>query len=164
MSEAALPLLQRQLRDFGVGAILAIIVATVAFVAVRNTELAARQIDLATRTATALAGGGAPLPTVQGVLVSPPVPSPKHPYLHQRKIRDDGATWHALVADPVHPAHKLYYDAATRFDATGAVAELMRDGTGRAIAALPACPAGTVATPATPCPIAIGASSFLVNS
>ena len=56
------PVVQRQLRDFGVGALAAIIIATVAFVAVRNKELAARQIDVATRAVDALVIGKAPLP------------------------------------------------------------------------------------------------------
>jgi ABC-type sugar transport system permease subunit len=143
-----MPVLQRQLRDFGVGAILAIIVATVAFVAVRNTELASRQIALAQRTAAAVAAGQAPLPTVDSAIVSPPTPSKKHAYLLQRQIRDASGAWRPLVADPAEPLSKLFYDAANRFDRTGALAELMPDGTGRALAAMPYCAAGARPGPA----------------
>src|SRR5690349_12460709 len=87
--------LQRQLRDFAVAATLAIIVATCAFVAVRNTELEARQTDLAVRTATALANGRVPLPTVHGAVIGPAVPSKKHPYLRRRMVQET-AGWREL--------------------------------------------------------------------
>jgi len=155
MSESSytrVPVLQRQLRDFGVGAILAILIATIAFVAVRNTELAARQIGLAKRAALALANRQAPVPTVQTVLVSAPVASKKHAYLHQRQIKTSlQPQWLPLVADPDRPEHKLYYDAANRFDRDHVLAELMRDGTGRAVAAELACDMKQT----TECPIAI---------
>ena len=138
-SGTRVPMLQRQLRDFGVGAILAIIVATVAFVAVRNTELASRQIDLAERTAAAIATNQAPLPTVDSAIVSPPIASKKHAYLLQRQIRDANGAWHPLIADAANPLNKLFYDAANRFDHAGKLAELMPDGTGRALAATSFC-------------------------
>jgi ABC-type sugar transport system permease subunit len=140
------PVLQRQLRDFGVGAIAAIIIATIAFVAVRNTELASRQIGLARRAASAIATNQAPVPTVTSALVTPSIASKKHAYLHQRQIRESTApAWRALVADASYPLNKLFYDAANRSDQLrtgshdGAYAELLRDGTGRAIAAVRAC-------------------------
>jgi ABC-type sugar transport system permease subunit len=147
-SYTRVPVLQRQLRDFTVVASFAILIATVAFVAVRNTELAARQIDLAERTAQALAEGRTALPAVHGVLVTQATPSKKHPYLRHRKILEPGvdaprAPWRhlggAASSTPTRADDKLFYDAATRFDRDGEYAEMMKDGSGRAIAATPAC-------------------------
>lgn len=139
------PVLQRQLRDWGVGALLALLIATVAFVAVRNKELARRQIDIAMRAVESLEQGKEPLPAVRGALVSPPTASKKHPYLRQRQILEADGTWRPLVADAARPDNKLFYDAANRFDRTGALAELMPDGSGRALAAKRTC---NVAVPA----------------
>jgi len=127
-----------QLRDFAIGAALAILIATIAFVAVRNNELAAHQLDLASRAAAAIAAGR-PLPDVRAVLVSAPTPSAKHPYLRQRQIFSGGA-WRPLVAGG-HLDDKLIYDAANRYDHAPmpiGFSELLRDGTGRAIAVVPA--------------------------
>jgi len=127
-----------QLRDFAIGAAIAILIATIAFVAVRNKELAARQLDLATRAATAIAEGR-PLPDVHAVLVSRPTPSAKHAYLRQRQIFSEGK-WRPLVAGG-HVDDKLIYDAANRYDHAPlpvGFSELLRDGTGRAIAVVPA--------------------------
>jgi ABC-type sugar transport system permease subunit len=154
--------IQRQLRDFGVGALVAIIIATVAFVAVRNKELAARQIDIASRAADALLASKAPLPTVHGAIVSAATPSKKHPYLRQRRILEEpGTTWRVLGGSGAKPDDKLFYDAATRFDRDGGIplGELMPDGTGRAIVARPACDAATASTATAPCPIAIAITS-----
>ncbi|MDQ3370437.1 MAG: hypothetical protein M3680_33875, partial [Myxococcota bacterium] len=90
-------LVVRQLRDFAFGAVIAIVIATVAFVAVRNHELAARQLDQATRAIAALAEDRAPLPGVHAAVVGAAVPSPTHPYLRHRQVRD-GGTWRPLVA------------------------------------------------------------------
>ncbi|HUS28658.1 MAG TPA: sugar ABC transporter permease [Kofleriaceae bacterium] len=166
--------LQRQMRDFAIFATLALIVATTAFVAVRNTELAARQIDLAQRTADALAHSRVPLPTVHGAVIGPAIPSKKHPYLRRRMILEvtgwrelGGAVGPATSgghdvrnadassdADAVRLADdKLFYDAARRFDRTGPFAELMPDGSGRAIAAVAATDDGEVqAVPGRPRP------------
>jgi ABC-type sugar transport system permease subunit len=145
--------LQRQLRDFAIVATLSIIVATCAFVAVRNTELATRQIDLAVRTADAVAHERVQLPTVHGALIGPAKASKKHPYLRRRQILE-GANWREL-GSASNAEDKLFYDAATRFDRSGPYAELMPDGTGRAIAAIQA-PSGRVAiaitSPAAPAP------------
>ncbi|MBA3395672.1 MAG: hypothetical protein H0T89_23715, partial [Deltaproteobacteria bacterium] len=154
----------RQLRDFAFGAALAIVIATVAFVAVRNHELAERQLAHANRAVTALADGRAPLPDVHAVVVGAAVPSKAHPYLRHRPVRDTRG-WRPLVAGG-SPNDKLFYDAASRFDRTvgaaraaidreaatiaargddpvrarelaGAFSELLPDGSGRAIAVLP---------------------------
>jgi ABC-type sugar transport system permease subunit len=127
-----------QLRDFAIGAAIAILIATIAFVAVRNKELAERQLGLAARAATAIAEGRA-LPDVHAVLVSAPTPSAKHPSLRQRQIFEGGA-WRPLVAGG-HEDDKLIYDAANRFDHAPlpiGFSEQLRDGTGRAIAVVPA--------------------------
>jgi ABC-type sugar transport system permease subunit len=152
--------IQRQLRDFGVGALVAIIIATVALVAVRNKELAARQIDVAARAVDALTAGKAPLPTVHGAIISAATPSKKHPYLRQRRILEEpGTTWRVLGGVGAKADDKLFYDAATRFDREGglAVGALMPDGTGRAIVARSACDAAATATKPNnaACPIAI---------
>jgi ABC-type sugar transport system permease subunit len=167
-SGTRVPVLQRQLRDFAVVAVAAIVIATIAFVAVRNTELAERQIDLARRSAQALTEGRAALPTVHGALVSAATPSKKHPYLRHRKILDEpGAAWRHLGGSsssaPARAGDKLFYDAATRFEQLhrGELAELMRDGSGRALAVKAACAhagqsscalAVAVTSPARPAP------------
>jgi len=124
----------RQLRDFVLGSALAVIIATCAFVAVRNRELAAKQIDLASRAADAIAEGQAPLPTVHAVLVGDAVPSTKNPYLRQREVKD-GDEWRPLTAGGSFD-DKLFYDAASRFERQGRqpFKELLKDGSGCAIA------------------------------
>ncbi|MBA3456256.1 MAG: sugar ABC transporter permease [Deltaproteobacteria bacterium] len=146
-----------QLRDFAIGAALALLIATIAFVAVRNKELAERQLDLSTRAAIAMASGRA-LPDVHAVLVSTPTPSAKHPYLRQRRIFD-GESWRPLVAGS-HAEAKLIYDAANRFDQlpfpyglpfSSGFSELLRDGTGRAVTVVPArTPGAQLAIAVTP--------------
>jgi ABC-type sugar transport system permease subunit len=140
----------RQLRDFGLGSLVAIIIAVCGFVAMRNTELAHQQIELATRAATAIASDRAPLAGVHAVLVGDAAPSKKHPYVRHRQVRD-GDVWRSLTMGG-SPDDKLFYDAATRFDRQGAFAELLRDGSGRAIAARPSGKAIAIAVtpPARP--------------
>lgn len=136
--------LRSQLRDFAAAAILSVLFASCAFVAVRNKELAERQIDLASRSAVALAKGEAALPTVAGVVISPATPSARHPYLRHRQINGRDLT----------PDEKPLYDAANRFDREGAYEELLQDGSGRAIAARPAAEGVVIAitSPARPAP------------
>jgi hypothetical protein len=140
----------RQLRDFAIGALVAVIIATCAFVAVRNTELRGKQIELATRAVTAIVEGKAAVPGVHGVLVGDSAPSKKHALLRQRQVLD-GGTWRALTSQG-SPDDKLFYDAASRIERyrvdpqialvlerTGLArgtpfVELLRDGSGRAIA------------------------------
>jgi len=141
----------RQLRDFAVVAVLALIIATAAFVAVRNNELAARQIALAERAAAALRDHAELPPTVNAVIVSAATPSPRHPFLRKRQV---------LVGDRWQPLQdKLLYDAAMRFDREGAVSELLGDASGRALVArctvdTRPCPRIAVAltSPARPAP------------
>jgi ABC-type sugar transport system permease subunit len=117
----------RQLRDFLVAGIIAIVIASAAFVGVRNRDLEARQLDLATRSAEAIATSKDALPTVHAEIVSDPKVSKKHPYLRRRQIggRPLGAG----------PDDKLFYDAANRFTRSGPFEELLPDGSGRAIVA-----------------------------
>lgn len=150
-----LPLVGRQLRDFAVGAVCALVIATCAFVGVRNRELAARQIDLAQRSAADLAAGHETLPTVHGGIVSAATASSQHPYIRHRRLRE-GHTWRVLAGGSAAQRQlddKLIYDAANRF--TGApFAELLDDGTGRAIAATgrPDAVAIAITSPAAPAP------------
>lgn len=135
-----------QLRDFAVGAALALLVATVAFVAVRNRELIDRQLERATRALDAVALGQEPLPDVHAVVVGPATVSEKHTFLRRRQVFDrhsysTAPEWRPLAANH-GPDDKLFYDAATRFERTGAFGELIPDGSGRALAAR-AVPAGS---------------------
>src|SRR6185312_15808747 len=66
--------LHRQLRDFAVAGAFAIVIASVAFVAVRNREVIERQFDLADRSALAVSEDREPLPTVHGAIVGPSTP------------------------------------------------------------------------------------------
>ena len=125
----------RQLRDFAFGTLIALVIAVSGFVAMRNHELAARQLDLATRAVEAIATDRSPLPSVHAVLLGAATPSQRHPFLRHRQVRD-ATGWRPLVAGG-SPDDKLFYDAATRFERTGAFAELLRDGSGRALAARP---------------------------
>src|SRR5690606_36333285 len=104
----------RQLRDFAVGAIIALLIATAAFVAVRNRELAAKQVDLAQRSAHAVAEGRPPMPNVHTVLVEPAVPSAKHAFLSRRWVMEDGRC--RTLGAGKSPDDKLFYDAAARHD------------------------------------------------
>ncbi|MBL9018649.1 MAG: hypothetical protein JNL83_30970, partial [Myxococcales bacterium] len=121
MTSAAQPLpprkLGEQLRDFVVAAAVCILIASAAFVGVRNRELAARQIDLADKAAEALAEGRA-LPDVHAVIVGKAVPSKQRPYLRTRSVKEPGGAWRPLAAGaPGATADdKLFYDAATRFE------------------------------------------------
>jgi arabinogalactan oligomer/maltooligosaccharide transport system permease protein len=129
----------RQLRDFAVVSALCILIASAAFVGVRNRELAARQLELADRAAAAVAVGRA-LPDVHAVIVGPAAPSPKRPYLKTRQIRDAGGAWRPLAAGtPGATADdKLFFDAATRFELAGTLPrKLLPDGSGRALAVVP---------------------------
>jgi ABC-type sugar transport system permease subunit len=131
--------LVRQLRDFAVGAALAIVIATVAFVAVRNKELAATQIERADRGIEAVANDRVPLPDVHAVVVGAATPSPNHPYLRRRDVQE-GATVRPL-ASGAGPDDKLFYDAANKIERLAAdgkpahFAILLPDGSGRALAA-----------------------------
>jgi len=119
----------RQLRDFSVGAALCILIASAAFVGVRNRELATRQRSLADRAAAEIAEGRT-LPDVRAVIVGPATPSPKRPYLKSRQI-SDGAGWRPLTATAAgaSPDDKLFYDAATRYEReTSARSPVRRDG------------------------------------
>jgi ABC-type sugar transport system permease subunit len=145
VTEATAADMRRQLRDFAVAALLAIALASVAFVAVRNRDLIEHQLELADRSAIALADGRDALPTVHAAIVSAATASPSHPYLRHRRIFDGGSerllAGHVIEAMSAWPVDhdKLFYDAATRFEHDGGFAELLHDGTGRAIAARRAC-------------------------
>ena len=148
----------RQLRDFAVGAAVCILIASAAFVGVRNRELADRQRALADRAAEAVAEGRA-LPDVHAVIVGVATPSKKRSYLKTRQIKD-GGVWRALTATaPGATADdKLFYDAATRFERSpeldASFTELLSDGSGRAIAVRPAKDglAMAITRPAHPAP------------
>jgi ABC-type sugar transport system permease subunit len=162
MSESSytrVPVLQRQLRDFLVAAVVGVLIASTAFVVVRNRELAERQLALANRAVETIAAGREAL-GVHGVLVGPATASPKHPYLRHRRIREAaaGSAWRVLAGDGHGTADdKLFYDAATRFERTqpaGTVVEMLPDS-GRAIAAVRADSgdiAVAVTAPASPAP------------
>ncbi len=149
----------RQLRDFAFGAALAILIATVAFVAVRNKELAASQIERADNSIQALIAGRVPLPDVHAVVVGAAEPSAKHSFLRRRQVIDAG-TQRPLSVDG-SPDDKLFYDAANRaerLEAAGKHAvfsELLPDSSGRAIAVIKIAPARiavAVTPPARPAP------------
>jgi ABC-type sugar transport system permease subunit len=141
----AADLLRRQLRDFGVAALLAIVVISTAFVAVRNRELASGQIELASRAVTAIAStpsAAAPIetvpPGVHAVVVGPATASTARPYLRRREVVDErgGSSTgrRELGGASAGADDKLFYDLASRIERDGGVAELLPDGSGRAIA------------------------------
>jgi ABC-type sugar transport system permease subunit len=145
----------RQLRDFAVGAALCILIASAAFVGVRNRELAQRQRALAERAAAEIAEGRT-LPDVRAVIVGPATPSPKRSYLKTRQI-NDGTGWRPLTAGAPGATSddKLFYDAATRFDLAVPVSPgLLPDGSGRALAVrrIPQGLAMALTAPAHPAP------------
>ncbi|MGE5186216.1 MAG: carbohydrate ABC transporter permease [Acidobacteriota bacterium] len=151
----ALPVVGRQLRDFAVGAVCALVIATTAFVGVRNRELAARQTALAERTTAALAAGHDAPPGVHGGVVAAATASPKRPYLRHRRVDDAGVS-RVLGGASAQPDDKLFYDAANRVAREHhAFAELLPDGSGRALAAAPAAHGGVavaLTAPARPAP------------
>ncbi len=105
----------RQLRDFAITAFIALLIATAAFVAVRNRELAARQVELATRALDAVSAGRPTPPDVHAAIVSEARPSAKHPTLRRREVMDASSRWRPLAAGG-SPDDKLIYDAAARLD------------------------------------------------
>jgi ABC-type sugar transport system permease subunit len=129
----------RQLRDFAFGAAIAILIATVAFVAVRNKELAALQLDRAARGIETVLADRTPLPDVHAVVVGAAQPSSKYTFIRRRDVLEAGA-WR-LLGSGAGADDKLFYDAANRIERlardhkTPSFAELIPDGTGRAIAA-----------------------------
>lgn len=152
-SYTRVPVLGRLLRDFLVAGVLAIVIASAAFVGVRNRELAARQIDLASRSADAVANGRDALPTVHAAIVSEPRVSTKHPYLRRRTIHE-GVKARVLGAEPHDADDKLFYDAANRAQQGVTVSELLPDGSGRALVAkkTPGGIAIAITAPAAPEP------------
>jgi len=112
--------LGRQMRDFVVVAILAILIATCAFVVVRNTELTSHQIALADRAIDTIHDSRAP--SAHAVVVGPATASRKHPFLRKRQVFDRGI-WRPLT-------DKQLYDMATRYERQGEIAELTADGRG----------------------------------
>ena len=142
--------LRPQLRDFFAAAVVAVLIASCAFIAARNTELADQQLDLATRAAQTLARGDAAMPTVTGALLTAAAATPAHPYLRHREVVMPGGTHRPLRTD-----EKPLYDAANRAERTGAFAEMLPDSSGRALAAQPAGAAGiavAITSPARPAP------------
>lgn len=141
-----------QLRDFAVAMLLAIVIASAAFVAVRNTELAERQLAIATHATVEVVAGRDPLPGSHVVLVGPATPNKTRAFLKQRNIKELGAdaTWQPLTAGVVDG--KLFYDAANRADRGEAISELLRDGSGRGlvVARLQAGEPGVVVIALTP--------------
>jgi ABC-type sugar transport system permease subunit len=107
----------RQLRDFAIAGFIALLIATAAFVAVRNRELSARQVELATRSLDAVVAGRPTPPDVHAVIVSAARPSEKHPTLRRREVLEWPAStgWRPLAAGG-SPDDKLIYDAAARLD------------------------------------------------
>jgi ABC-type sugar transport system permease subunit len=139
--------LHAQLRDFAIAAIVAIAIASAAFVSARDRDVIDHQLLLAQRSAAALAAGTQPLTSSRGGLVGPAIASHDHAYLKHRQIRAPGGTWHRLD-------DKLIYDAATRFEREHTATWLLADGTGRAVAIVPAGDALAIAItePARPAP------------
>ena len=153
------PSVAKQLRDFVFASAIALVIASCAFVAVRNHELATRQLDLAARAVNRVRGASAGdgvatahpvVPGVHAVIIGDAKPSPRYPYLHRRQVDDGG--WRDLAAS--HGDDKLFFDAATRFDRTGAFAELLPDGSGRAMCAVSSAYGIAIAVtePARPAP------------
>ncbi len=145
----------RQLRDFSVAAAVALVIASAAFVGVRNRELGDHARALADRAAAEIAQGRT-LPDVHAVIVGPATASAKRPYLKARKI-DDGSGWRPLTAGAAGATadDKLFYDAAARFDRTLTDdTELLSDGSGRALAVrrVPRGVAMALTPPAHPAP------------
>ncbi|HEY0251313.1 MAG TPA: sugar ABC transporter permease [Kofleriaceae bacterium] len=120
----------RQLRDFAVAALLSMIIASAAWVSARNRDVIAQQLELAQRSADAIAHHTEPLATVHGGIVGPATASSEHPYLRHRAILVGGQYWMPL-------RDKIIYDAASRFERDPKLgAQLLTDGTGRAIAVM----------------------------
>ena len=140
----------RQLRDFALAAAVAIIIASIAFIAVRNTELAANQMALASRAAAAVAENRA-LPELHAVIVGVAASNAKRPYLRERQVTENGKQ--RPLSATAGADDKLFYDAANRFERaklTTAMVEMLTDGSGRAIAVRPARAPGSLAIAVTP--------------
>jgi ABC-type sugar transport system permease subunit len=149
--------MRRHLRDFGLGALAAIVIATVAFVAYRNHELVDRQTRHANAAVTDAMTGRTAMPGSRAVFVSRATPSTKHSFLSRRTIAPAGGplVWRPLTPGS-DPDAKLLYDTATRLEkiTPARIVELLPDGTGRAIAAASAADHIVIAitAPARPAP------------
>jgi ABC-type sugar transport system permease subunit len=152
VNTGAYDLAPRQLRDWAIAAVFATTVAIACFVGHRNHELRARQLALAAQAADAVADGREPpAGTLAAGVVGAATPSKHYAFLRQRTVTIEGHT-RALGGAHAPATDKLLYDAAQRFDRSGAYLEIMSDGSGRAVAAV-AARHGTaigVATPASP--------------
>jgi ABC-type sugar transport system permease subunit len=126
------------LRDWAIGATAALVMATVVFVGFRNRELTERQRGAARDAAAALARGGKPVGDIEVAgVVSAARPSQRHPFLRQRTVVI-GSRARPLGGSHAAPGDKLLYDAAGRFDRSGAFDDWVSDGSGRAVAAVAA--------------------------
>ncbi len=157
--------MRRHLRDFGLGALAAFIIVTVAFVAFRNHDLVERQTRAANAVVSDALGGRTAMPGSRAVFVSRATPSTKHSFLRRRSMAPAGGplVWRPL-APGSDPDAKLLYDTATRLDRAAAssgsrttparIVELVPDGSGRAIAADHAADHIVIAitAPASPAP------------
>ncbi len=166
MSDPRGPVVQRQLRDFVAAAVVALAIATAAFVSERNGELADHQLDLAARAMQQIVATHTEVPSAHAAIVEPAIASSKHPFLRHRRAFD-GTQPRLLGAGPDKSGErptrsaaegaaevdksgerptrsaaeggaevddKLLYDAANRVERIGAFAELLPDGSGRALA------------------------------
>jgi ABC-type sugar transport system permease subunit len=123
-----------QLRDFGLAAMAAIVIVSVAFVVVRNRELSERQIGVATRSADALLSWATVLPSTHAAIVIESRASSRYSFLRRWQV-NEGASWRVL-GGPAHGSDdKLIYDAANRATRDGNIAEMLPDGSGRALVA-----------------------------
>lgn len=123
------------MRAFAAGALLVLLVATTAFVAHRNREHQQRELARASAAARAVAEGREPLAAViaSGV-VAAPRRSEKYPFLRVRHILSPDPR--PLGGPDATPEDKLLADAATEAERDGGFTRILRDGSGRIVAAV----------------------------
>jgi ABC-type sugar transport system permease subunit len=124
--------MREALRSFGIAAMLAVLAASAAFVAHRNASFEAAELERAREAALAAAEGqGAGPYAIAAGVVRPTEPSRAYPFLRQREL----ASGRVLGGLDAPETDKLLYDAAGRAEAEGSFAELLRDDSGRVLAA-----------------------------
>jgi ABC-type sugar transport system permease subunit len=122
-------------RDALIAGLLIVIALAVAVVRHRNLTVRARQLAAASAAIEAIGGGGWPGAgevAIAGV-VKPAVADPEYPFLHQRRVVQQGSE-RTMGGPSARALDKLLFDAAGRALAAGPELLILPDGTGRAVA------------------------------
>ncbi len=132
-------------KGYTAAALMAVLIATAAFVAYRNRSYQVRETDRARAAAVAAAEAREPMPdVVVADRVRPAESSTRYPFLRRRRT----ASGRIIGGTGAPATDKLLYDAARRAETGGGYAGLLSDNSGRFVAAIP-MPDGDIAVAVT---------------